>query len=412
MPKDGIKPPPGSDTSLGDETDDKKKKAEPDLNLQTGIDLYGKHCASCHGALTESAKINRTAAQIRAAISALPSMSHLSSLTDNELKLIEEAINAPGEEPTVPDDGPTLYATHCAACHNPLAETSKPDATSAAIKAAIQSVNQMKTLSTLTDVQIDSIAASLVTSSTQTPGTDGKQLYARYCAGCHGEIDISQKKNSSSQSIAAAIGSVPDMQALKLSMMEIDAIAAALDDQKPLYQPLLANSYILTARFRYAFGIDSADDGLKSTFDALIKEHVGYNESAFSGLCIRHDNNCLANRADFDNRTQRKLATGMFGRVNASRRGLVINACRKLLGDNAMLTALMQKHGFDAAQPPNLSMVPRVTAVFHPTADLTGKVDSAVGNLLNKMGSENFSNIDRWRFFILPFCQSTLMEML
>jgi mono/diheme cytochrome c family protein len=411
-PKDGIKPPPGSDTSLSDETDDKKKKSEPDPDLQTGIDLYEKHCASCHGILIESTKPNRTVAQIKAAIGSLPSMSHLTILSENDLRNISDALSAPGEEPSDTDDGPALYGKHCASCHNNLAETTKPDASPAAIKTAIQSVNQMKSLSTLTEAEIARIADSLVTSSTQTPGAEGKQLYARHCAGCHGELDISQKKNSSSQSISAAIASVPDMQTLKLSAMEIEAIAVALDDQKPPYQPLLANSYILTARFQHAFGITNADPALKTTFDTLIKEHIGYNESAFSGLCIRHDNNCLPNRADFDNRTQRKLATGMFGRVNASRRGLVINACRKLLSDNSMLSALMQKHGFDASQPPNLSMVPRVTAIFHPTADLTGKVETAVGNLLNKMGSENFSNTDRWRYFILPFCQSTLMEML
>jgi len=57
-----------------------------------GAALYTANCATCHGPLTNSAKQNRTYAQIKAAISNNGGMAYLSTLTDAQLQAIATAL--------------------------------------------------------------------------------------------------------------------------------------------------------------------------------------------------------------------------------------------------------------------------------------------------------------------------------
>ena len=66
-----------------------------------GPALYAKNCATCHGVLEQSAKKNKTPANIKGAIASITQMAHLKSLTADEIDLISQALQA----------GPTLSAT-------------------------------------------------------------------------------------------------------------------------------------------------------------------------------------------------------------------------------------------------------------------------------------------------------------
>lgn len=59
----------------------------------TGTQLYDVNCKSCHGSLSNSTKLNRSAAQISSAISNVSSMNSLSSLSDSDLSKIESALS-------------------------------------------------------------------------------------------------------------------------------------------------------------------------------------------------------------------------------------------------------------------------------------------------------------------------------
>ena len=59
-------------------------------------------------------------------------------------------------------NGPALYATNCAGCHNALADSTKFNRTAVQIKDAIASVGRMAHLSTLSAAEVNAIAQALV----------------------------------------------------------------------------------------------------------------------------------------------------------------------------------------------------------------------------------------------------------
>jgi len=64
----------------------------PVATTPDGAALYAGACAGCHGALASSAKSNRSAAQIKAAILGVAAMNGLSTLTDAQIQAIATAL--------------------------------------------------------------------------------------------------------------------------------------------------------------------------------------------------------------------------------------------------------------------------------------------------------------------------------
>ena len=99
----------------------------------------------------------------------------------NGVELNADPASAPGDPASTPGaaapppapkptDGPGLYAASCAACHLPLASSTKGGASAARIQAAIVgNVGGMGYLATLTAADVDAIAAALKSSPTVTP---------------------------------------------------------------------------------------------------------------------------------------------------------------------------------------------------------------------------------------------------
>lgn len=205
---------PGSTTSLNGDT------------------LYLNNCAGCHGNLASSAKRGATVAQIQAGIGTISQMNSLSMLTSAQIQAIANALSISSVNPPPPVvDGATLYANNCAGCHGSLAASAKLGATVTQIQTGINTISQMRTLSTLSAAQIQAIANALSISSTNPPPpvTDGATLYANNCASCHGPLATSAKIGATSARIQNAIGSVSQMSTLSnLTSTQIQAISTAL----------------------------------------------------------------------------------------------------------------------------------------------------------------------------------------
>lgn len=219
--------------------------------LPDGAALYDTYCASCHGPLATSTKRGSTMNRLQSGISTAASMRSLSSLSTAELQAIVTALGgnasspspapaptptpSPAPAPTPAAEGASLYATYCAGCHNPLATTNKPGATVARIQSGITAAPSMRSLSTLTVPQLESIAAVLAAPSSAptvpapAPVLDGATLYATYCASCHRPLASSDVRRESASSIKSAITSERDMRSLSgLTSEQLQAIATVL----------------------------------------------------------------------------------------------------------------------------------------------------------------------------------------
>jgi len=200
-----------------------------------GAALYASDCAGCHGALANTTKPGRTAAQIQSAIdNNVGNMGFLGSLTTAEVQAIADVLPAPPVvDPGTPPDGAALYASDCAGCHGALANTTKPGRTAAQIQSAIDSnVGNMGFLGSLTAAEVQAIADVLPAPPVVDPGTppDGAALYASDCAGCHGTLANTTKPGRTAAQIQSAIdNNVGNMGFLNtLTAAEVQAIADVL----------------------------------------------------------------------------------------------------------------------------------------------------------------------------------------
>jgi len=187
---------------------DTLKTTSPTPSLD-GATLYANNCASCHGTLATSAKRGATAAQILTGINIVSGMKSLSFLTTAQIQAIADTLRT-SSPPTL--DGAALYAGNCASCHGPLTSSSKLGRSSTQIQNAINTINAMKTLSSLSSAQIQAIADTL--KSTMPAPSNGGTLYASYCAGCHGVLASSSKLGATVQRIQNGINTVSDMKTL------------------------------------------------------------------------------------------------------------------------------------------------------------------------------------------------------
>lgn len=208
-----------------------------------GAALYAANCAGCHGALAGSTKAKTTLAALQAAITSnAGGMGTLSRLSASDVQAIVAALAsvspAPGPAPTpTSPDGAQLYATSCAACHGPLATSTKGQATLARIQAAVSgNVGNMGSLSRLAAGELAAIATALASVAPAAPSpADGATLYATWCSSCHGALAVSSKGQTTLAKVLAAISAnTGNMASLaKLSPQELQSIVKMLSGVVP-----------------------------------------------------------------------------------------------------------------------------------------------------------------------------------
>ena len=227
-------------------TDTIKSNAEVNAgqgDIELGVALYNQHCASCHNPFENSQKkyegpqtnlIERT----RSAISVLPVMQHLSSLSESDINLITLALTTDAAEATTSvelehlnnSDGVRLYQANCASCHGSLDTSTKLGRSFDAINQAIEKEPSMALTRALTLDERKLIAEVLnQKAAIEVDSSNGAKLYKANCASCHGVLLASTKLDRSADTIKSAISNINSMKYLQtLSKDQIEDIAKAL----------------------------------------------------------------------------------------------------------------------------------------------------------------------------------------
>ena len=219
-----------------------------------GPSLYALNCATCHGPLESSTKLNRTSTQIQGAIdNNLGGMGAL-TLTPTEVQAIADALVSTVPPPPPPTDGQGLYANNCAGCHGPLETSAKLNRNATQIQAAIDAgIGGMDVLSGLTPTEVQAIADALVSVTPPPTPTTGEGLYNSFCLVCHGEGGTGGLyegvTGASANEIASYIASEPLMNSISLTSQQLQAISDFLSGATPPPPPSsgeqLYNTYCL-----------------------------------------------------------------------------------------------------------------------------------------------------------------------
>jgi mono/diheme cytochrome c family protein len=152
-----------------------------------GAAIYAQRCASCHMALAETSVSGASADAIRSAITKVKQMKSLSDMSATDVQAVAGALAAkpaaatsqPASAPSGAADGAALYQSHCASCHQPLAQSRMRNVSSREIQRAIDRKRQMKSLSGMTPAQVQAVADALAGkvggSATSAPAAGGRR---------------------------------------------------------------------------------------------------------------------------------------------------------------------------------------------------------------------------------------------
>ena len=278
------------------------------------------------------------------------------------------------------------------------------------------------------------VGSSVVPSPMPSPGSPdadlvaGQQLYAATCAGCHGSLAASQKRNVTSARLLSALGpsGVPSMQGLGLTQTQIAQIVLALNSPPPDSQSAFVHvrsaikprgtAQHVAERFRAVFLPDVPQASYTTDDNALwgiISQNIlGRNPTSgaltsgrapfFGGHCSRFDSLTCPQELQISN---------MRAAANTVRSGLVIRTCEALLtnanNDRALVNALgrIGRSPSDALDVANIVALYRL---FQPGALLPNSIATVVMTFTS--GLPSLSNADRWRFALLALCDDVHWE--
>jgi len=216
-----------------------------------GVALYGTNCSSCHGALPNSSKTGRTAAQIQTAIdSNTGGMGALASLLPAEVQAISDALSGTSPMPIADPGSAYTGIVGTAVIFDGSGSTDAngtlvsydwtfgdgTSGTGVSPSHAYTATGTYIVTLAVTDndgnINSASTTATIGTSS-EPPVLDGLALYNTNCAGCHG-VAPGDQAGASAADIRSAIDKVTDMAGLSgLTDAELQAIADAITTTPP-----------------------------------------------------------------------------------------------------------------------------------------------------------------------------------
>ena len=361
------------------------------------INLYDKHCSSCHNSLDETTKKSRTTQQIIEAIQGIPEMSNLVSLQIEEIDVISQLIY---EDPKIP-----LYVNLCESCHGDRNESDIRGKNKNQIVAALKEVEKMNSLKYLLDIESELLELEEYLAADSE--TDGNKIYANECSQCHDAIHHSTIRDANTEIIMKALKTVSNMKHIKLEKYQIKAIVKALSKSPHVKMTLTkhyGNRHYVASQLMNLFGTSVE-------VKKIINNFVITKVSVLGGVCRpRIDEGCNLSRNDLN-----KLITtadgDVFGRMSTSRRAVVINACEQILD---LDTAI--EHFEDLArmslkkEKVTQEKIEKVVSIFFPVNQPGLSYRENFVKISYILSENNFSVFNQWREILKIMCSSPLME--
>lgn len=246
----------------------------------------------------------------------------------------------------------------------------------------------------------------------------GLKLYSVNCASCHGTLPypsspapFGNKLNTSPSEISNAISkNMGGMFKLHvLTKSEIAAISAAINDKDedlPIeagkvsnVNPVTGTKYFVSNNLIYIFADDSVGDVSPIITDVLL--NIFIKGSAFSGYCSRFE-------------TMFCFTSGsMSPAVSTMRAGYVNSICNIVLSKDIAIDSALKRINRTVDSQRDTDSIYALFELFHPGQTPPGYVISNMQTLASKVDAQgSFSNYDKWRFLILPMCNSIASEAL
>ena len=206
---------------------------EPPLPIDDA-GLYSVFCEVCHGTGGHGGKFKAvTGAADQMIVEAITNIDWMNTLqmTTTQRQQIAGYLGQ-GGEPPLPGDGEGLYGVFCAICHGDGGHGGKFFAVTGApasmINSALNNEAWMMGLS-LSQSQVNAIAGFLTNGGSGPAPSAGVDVYATYCAVCHGQDGRGGKykvvTGSSRSFISSALNRVGLMQGLNLNSTQLTNVA-------------------------------------------------------------------------------------------------------------------------------------------------------------------------------------------
>ena len=335
-------------------------------------------------------------------------------------------------------DGTELYTMYCARCHGLLDGSTKRDKSTWQISQAINNISAMASIKlSATEINLIEIALRLskqdqpeenmdrveqgqletdaiVGAASESPGfdpTSGVELYSMHCARCHSPLDSSTKRGRKSSQIFQAIGQVPKMTSIKLSSEEANLIELSLRVHE-----ITSNSPMSTTNVAAPIGnavymasvlTEIFDSGGVSAENKKIKEiitsYVENQRLAFGGPCLRYDKDCPG----------KDLSVALVN-PNSSvlRKGYYTKACREILSIDLAVSNALSKVGLTTSEQATSINLGKVFRFFYLGRTPSSEIYTKLATIFQKAKAQDKTQIDAWRYTLLPLCVSSSIDLL